>query len=102
MSDQQDAFNEAAAHCANKFSKKDDAVLYYKTAGAVDIYHFYDFITRNLYVRFESKDHSHVIPFRDIDPETLSFMRGKLVELGGNPPPLPSVRDPFNPIKKGM
>ncbi len=101
MSDQQAAFREAAAYCANKFSKKDDAVLYYKTIAGADIYHFYDFITRNLYIRFESKDHSHIIPFRDVDPETLNYMRDKLIELGGNPPPLPAARDPFNPIRKG-
>lgn len=101
MAEYSDDFAAAAAKSASKFKKKDDAVLLYNTTAQADIYHYYDFITRNLYVRFESKDHSHIIPFRDIEPDTLAYMRDKLVELGGNPPPLPVSDAKRSLITKG-
>ena len=85
-------FSAAAEASKNKFSKKDNAVLFYKTAGESDIFHYYDFVTRYLYVRFEQREHSHMIPFSDLDQETLHYMREKLIELGGTPPPLAENR----------
>ncbi len=101
MSDQQAAFNEAATS-VSKYLKIDDVVLRYTTTASSDLVHYYDFVSRMMVLRIQSKESTHLVHFRDIDPETLSFMRDKLVELGGKPPALPTVRDPFNPVKKGM
>lgn len=90
-------FAAAAAKSGSKFTKIDSAVLCCKTTAALDMYHYYDFINRTLLVRVEQKEHINIVHFRDIEPEVLGFMHARLVELGGNPPPLP-VSDAKRPL----
>lgn len=87
-----DDFAAAAGKPQNKFAKIDDAVICYKTTAALDIFHYYDFISRMVLVRVEQKEHINIINFSDSDRETLTFMRDKLISMGGNPPPLPAVQ----------
>ncbi len=60
---------------------------YYSSHKAVNIY---DFLARHMVLQ-DSKDGSinRAIPFSQLDPESLEFMRDKLIELGGKPPALP-------------
>lgn len=84
-----DEFAAAAGKTQSKFTKIDSAVLCYKTTAGLDMYHYYDFIARTVLIRVEQKEHINVVTFANADAQTLSFMRDKLIELGGNPPPLP-------------
>lgn len=55
-------------------------------------YMVYDFNLRFLTVRTGSSDGGAVIiPFSQLDPDSLESLREKLVELGGNPPALPGA-----------
>ena len=97
-----DDFAAPAGKTQSKFTKIDSAVLCYKTTAGLDMYHYYDFIARTVLVRVEQKEHINVITFANADAQTLSFMHGKLIELGGTPPPLPEPENaPFSPIRKG-
>lgn len=87
------AYSEDFTQCARKtfknFTKVDDACLLYKNTNDMrDVLRYYDFMTRTLTVRCTHDTQSQVIQFRDLDGESLAFMRQKLVELGGTPPAL--------------
>lgn len=87
-------FTAATMYTAdNKFTRIDATVLAVLVQAKVAIVHYYDFLTRTVVTRVESKDHNHLVHFRDADPETLAFMHAKLVELGGKPPALPAYVD---------
>lgn len=63
----------------------------------------YDFLNRVLIVEKRAPNIVTVAttPFSQLDREVLEAMRGKLVELGGNPPPLPEGKPVFiSPDKK--
>lgn len=91
-SDTRRAFADAADACrGTQFTKADNASIRYQfDTSSTDIYHIYNFITRTLCVRLYNKENFHVIPFREVDPDVLHFMREKLIDLGGTPPPLPA------------
>ena len=63
-------------------------------------YMVYDFNLRFLTVRTGSSEGGAVVvPFADLDPDSLEALRDKLIELGGNPPELsasakPALRNP--------
>ncbi|HYD17895.1 MAG TPA: hypothetical protein VEF76_05410 [Patescibacteria group bacterium] len=57
-----------------------------------DYTYSYDFNARILVVRtnYTREAGPHVVPFSQLDRDSLIQFRDKLVELGGNPPDLPS------------
>jgi len=58
-------------------------------------YMVYDFNLRFLTVRTGSSEGGAVvIPFADLDPDSLEALRDKLIELGGNPPELNKTDKP--------
>lgn len=74
-------------------TKENDSVLCvaYTTRGSSN-YLIYDFMARIMIVRTGSSDGGgHVVPFSQLDRESLVEMREKLVELKGNPPELPAL-----------
>lgn len=63
-------------------------------AAGLDSTHMnYDFLNRVLIVEKRAPNVvSHTVtPFAELDTEVLTAMHGKLIELGGNPPPLPTA-----------
>lgn len=92
-------FSQAARKCEDAgltFEKANDGCLVYSAShGNVETYKFYDFIARTVTTSVQvhsGDDNSHVEPFSAIDAETLAFMREKLTDLGGSPPPLPDTK----------
>ncbi|MEZ0225150.1 MAG: hypothetical protein ACAH83_11395 [Alphaproteobacteria bacterium] len=75
-----DSFNDVYAA-----RKENDTVLrvHYDT-----LYNYYDFTARML-TTCNGSNSVAVVPFSQLDRETLIAMRDKLVELKGNPPELP-------------
>lgn len=90
MTDFSDDFTACARKMPrNSFTKVDDACLLYKNTNDMrDLERYYDFLSRTVTVRGTRDSQTHIIHFRDCDAESLSFMRQKLVELGGTPPAL--------------
>jgi hypothetical protein len=74
-----------------KAAKGSDAVLSVTISTGVGTHYLdYDFNARILVARTGYGDGGLTItPFAQIDRESLEGFRGKLIELGGNPPPLP-------------
>lgn len=101
-------FSRAAQRCEDNglaFEKANDACIIYKTAyDNISTSKFYDFLARSvttvIIVR-TGNDTSHVEAFSDVDCETLSYMRDKLIDLGGNPPPLPAPDGQRSVLNKG-
>lgn len=92
MSGYSEDFTQCARKTHKNFSKVDDACLLYKNTNDMrDVMRYYDFMSRTLTVRCTHDTQSQVIQFRDLDAESLSFMRQKLIELGGTPPALASA-----------
>lgn len=95
-------FNSVSAGMT--FSKDNDVQLRVTQPGVYysATYH-YNFMTRTMLYSGGTTDHKSgvaVIPFADLDPEVLDAMHAKLVELGGNPPALPSVDGQRSLIRK--
>ena len=70
------------------------SILYATDTGTARVERIYDFLARQMVVSVQVRggnDTTHVVPFADIDRETLGFMREKLVQLGGTPPALPAA-----------
>lgn len=66
-----------------------------------DLMLVYDFAHRLLITATSGKsDHAQVTPFSQLDPEVLEALHAKLVDLGGNPPTLPSVDGQRSLIRK--
>lgn len=83
-------------------SKLNDFVLgvSYSQNGATTYYAF-DFLARLLTTRTGSSDGgAHVIPFSQLDPDSLATLRERLVELGGKPPKLGDDKKPSLPAPK--
>ncbi len=94
----QDEFSAAAK---GLYFNKDSAVqlsLGDYTPSADRHYYSYNFLTRTLAVTW--KNGVSVVPFSQLDPETLACMHAKLVELGGTPPSLPPTPAGFGLIRK--
>lgn len=75
-------------------TKENDNVLCvtYSARGSSN-YLIYDFMARVMIVRTGSSDGGgHVVPFAQLDRESLVEMREKLIELKGNPPELPDTQ----------
>ena len=90
MSDLQDAFKDGANKIVKStFSKRNAVCLSYNSGKTDDfggIVYRFDFLLRAVII----VDNKVTIPFREFDRDTLEFMHDKLIELGGNPPPLPA------------
>ncbi len=90
MSDIQDAFKSSAEKLdEDSFAKRNPVSLTYYSGNSRDGYgtaYRFDFLLRVVTV-VDTKDTIH---FREFDRDTLEFMRDKLIELGGTPPPLPA------------
>lgn len=72
------------------YYKLDDAVLCVQQSAYCTRYYYYDFLARILTVHSGSSDGgANVIPFSQLDRESLEFMHDKLIELRGKPPALP-------------
>lgn len=84
-------FSQAAGKSATAFTKVGPAVVRYQYSSAeASMTSFdYDFIMRMVSVRVKGKEHTHLMHFREIEPDTLAYMRDRLIALGGTPPPLP-------------
>ena len=89
-------FSTAARQCeVNDFSfsrVSQGCLAYTKTHGTIKTVKLYDFIERGVTTVVEvarGNDTSHLHHFSEVDAETLHYMREKLIELGGTPPPLP-------------
>ncbi|MDI1228224.1 MAG: hypothetical protein PSY14_11120 [bacterium] len=63
------------------------------------IYAYYDFAQR---VRSSGSPTPTITPFSQLDRDTLVAARDKLVELGGNPPELPSEAPTLNKQLRGL
>jgi len=75
-----------------RMQKTNDFVLQVQYSGGNSntTYYSYDFLARILTVRTSSSDASPVImPFSELDPDSLETLRERLVKLGGKPPGLP-------------
>lgn len=58
------------------------------------IYAAYDFLARVLTVQtYKDEGGISVVPFSQLDRESLTFMRDKLIELNGKPPALPKEEE---------
>lgn len=81
------AFIQSVTEATSKFRNVSDGncLLYRSDAGD----YYYDFVTRTLAVR--GNETLVVLPFGQLDTTTLEFFHAKLIELGGNPPPLPAA-----------
>jgi len=76
----------------------DGALQMRMSTGGGTNYMLYDFNLRLMTVRTGSSDGGAVIiPFSQLDPDSLVALREKLIELGGKPPELPSVPQARNP-----
>lgn len=54
-------------------------------------YHYYNFVMR---VMLSDESSGYVVtPFSQLDRDSLEFMRSKLIELKGNPPPLSAAKE---------
>ncbi len=101
-------FSRAAQRCEDNglsLDKMNDACIAYEASyDNVRTIRLYDFLARTVTTVIEvasGNDSSHIEPFADIDGETLAYMRDKLTELGGNPPPLPAADGQRTLIGKG-
>lgn len=101
-------FSRAAQRCEDNglaFEKANDACIVYKTAhDTIHTTKFYDFLARSVttvVVVKSGNDTSHAEAFSDVDGETLSYMHSKLIDLGGNPPPLPAPDGQRSVLNKG-
>jgi hypothetical protein len=94
----------AAFNSEYEATRENDYVLclrYGMRAGTV--YHVYDFMTRVMMSRTgEGSGGVSVVPFSQLDPEVLATMHQTLVELKGNPPPLPGEPTTAGPGKKEL
>lgn len=64
-------------------------------------YHTFDFLARILTTRTgDSAGGGAVIPFSQLDPDSLETLRQRLVDLGGHPPEL-TARDAIHSPKSG-
>lgn len=97
-----ESFNSAATDVT--FRKDSAAQLsFYQSSHAGTLYYTYNFLTRTMSC---TTGHSHggvtIIPFSQLDRETLQAMHKRLGELGGCPPDLPAAEAaPLSPIRKG-
>lgn len=67
------------------------------------IYQTFDFMSRTLVTgRSSSSAGFNVTPFSQLDRDMLITMRDKLVELGGNPPELPTEAATLNKPARGL
>lgn len=85
------------------FTKSNDCVLsiHYSARGGSH-YQSYDFLSRIMTMRTGSSDGGcTVVPFSQLDRESLEFMHAKLCKLKGNPPPLPALPDE-KPVLPGL
>lgn len=101
-------FSRAAQRCEDNglsLEKMNDACLvYHASYSNVHTIKVYDFLARTVTTVIEVKsgnDSSHIESFAAVDGETLAYMRDKLTELGGNPPPLPASDGQRGLITKG-
>lgn len=90
MSNLQESFKTGADKVSKStFIKRTPVCLSYssgRTEDSAGIVYRFDFLLRVVTV----VDTKMPIHFRDMDRDTLEFMRDKLIELGGSPPPLPA------------
>lgn len=100
-------FSRAAKRCEDNgltFERVNDACLAYTAEYSnVTTVTFYDFLARTVTTVVEvssGNDTSHIQAFAAVDAETLAYMRDKLAEMGGNPPPLPKDDSVPSPIRK--
>lgn len=76
----------------------------YPHGGGSTTYYTFDFLARILTTRTGSSDGgTRVIPFSQLDADSLETLRGRLFELGGNPPALtdhskPGLSPPKRPL----
>lgn len=52
-------------------------------------YSYYDFVQRAVFLSVQGG--YQITPFAQLDREVLEHARNKLIDLGGNPPPLPDT-----------
>jgi hypothetical protein len=95
----QNEFNASAQGLQeNVFTKVNDVCLLYyagKSHSYSGVHMWIDFLARKTIIG----DKQTVIKFSDDDRDTLEFMRNKLIQLGGNPPPLTN-QQPATPAPK--
>lgn len=96
-----ETFNSASSDVT--FRKDSDAQLsFFQSSHAGTLYYTYNFLTRTMSC---VTGHSHggvtVIPFSQLDRETLQAMHTKLCDIGGCPPDLPATNGALSPIRKG-
>ncbi len=83
-------FASAAAKAGSlEYGKDNDSTLRLKVGYA---YHFYNFVMRAVISTRHADGGCIITPFSQLDRESLEFMRGKLIELGGKPPALPAEK----------
>jgi hypothetical protein len=97
-----DVFNSEMADRGDGFSMESPTMLCHKqfVGDYAEMINCYDFLTRQMVMIGSYSVASNgrrgaaplgTIPFSQIDREVLECMRDKLIELGGNPPELPSA-----------
>jgi len=71
--------------------KVNDNVLFtsFSRSGSRQQYTYYDFLSRTVAVLVSGSNHDRTLTFDEMDREVLELHRDALIELGGNPRPLP-------------
>jgi hypothetical protein len=94
------AFNDDyPAEMANSYV----LVVQYDVAGYNQVM-AYDFKARVMTLRTDDYAEAgvRILPFSQLDRDSLVEMREQLIELGGNPPPLPAEPNTLNKPARGL